>query len=218
MIFSPKTIPLDYGGLRIVAHSRIEKQIRAHSARKEPETVKWLERLPKDTVLWDIGANIGAYSLIAAKLGLQVYAFEPHPHTFTSLCENIDLNGFQRWITPIPLALYHTSGLRFMAWSSPDSGTALHHLNDGASRILTTSPDMLIQAYGIPSPTAVKLDCDGSEFQILFGLRKYASVKHVMVEVDDRQVPDLLKKHGFKEKGSWAIPNFTCYNAEYERC
>src|SRR5438046_1543914 len=74
---------LDYPGadLRIGVTSRTEILSRLRPCEKEPWTVAWLERTvrPGD-VLWDVGANVGAYSLIAASLGreaAQIVAVEP---------------------------------------------------------------------------------------------------------------------------------------------
>ena len=50
---------------------------------------------PGDTV-FDIGANIGVFTLCAAQQGARVYAFEPVPSTFEVLQHNIQLHGFDR--------------------------------------------------------------------------------------------------------------------------
>lgn len=60
---------------------------------KEPETIGWIDRFDDGDVLWDIGANIGQFTLYAgANQALTVLAFEPSPASFAVLCENIDLN------------------------------------------------------------------------------------------------------------------------------
>ncbi|PYS15202.1 MAG: hypothetical protein DMG15_05550, partial [Acidobacteria bacterium] len=64
---------MDFGGIRLTAHSSEEYYIRSRSAAKEPDTVQWLLDMPKDVVFVDVGANIGAYSLIAAQLYPQAH-------------------------------------------------------------------------------------------------------------------------------------------------
>jgi FkbM family methyltransferase len=63
-------------------------------------------------VVVDIGANIGYYTLIAAKLvgdkGI-VYAFEPEPRSYKLLCQNIAINGYTN-IVPIQKAVSKTNG------------------------------------------------------------------------------------------------------------
>ena len=65
-------------------------------ATKEPETLDWLEDDLRDNdVFMDIGANIGLYSLYAAKLSpsCTVFSFEPEAQNYSRLCNNIVLNG-----------------------------------------------------------------------------------------------------------------------------
>ena len=63
---------------------------------KEPETIKWINSFDKESVFFDIGANIGIYSLYSAivKQNL-VYAFEPHAASYKNLLESINLNKLQ---------------------------------------------------------------------------------------------------------------------------
>ena len=45
---------------------------------KEPDTLGWIDSLDKSSIMWDIGANIGLYSIYAAKCrNIKVFAFEP---------------------------------------------------------------------------------------------------------------------------------------------
>ncbi len=45
---------------------------------KEPETLEWIESFNEKSIFWDIGVNIGLYSIYAVKYNnAQVYAFEP---------------------------------------------------------------------------------------------------------------------------------------------
>ena len=60
---------------------------------KEPETLAWIDTIPHGSVLWDIGANIGIYSLYAAKTrNCTVYAFEPSIFNLEVLGRNIFIN------------------------------------------------------------------------------------------------------------------------------
>ena len=49
---------------------------------KEPETIQWIDNFNKDETMWDIGSNIGVYTLYAAARGLKVDSFEPAPGNF----------------------------------------------------------------------------------------------------------------------------------------
>ena len=80
--------------IHIGVSSELEKYRADTYATKEPETIEWMDRLFKsDEVMWDIGANIGLYSLYAARAkGLKVFAFEPESTNFARLNNNINLN------------------------------------------------------------------------------------------------------------------------------
>ena len=86
--------------------SRGEFVTRLTSCAKEPETVAWIEELvrPGD-VMFDIGANVGAYSLVASKATqgeASIYAFEPAFTNYPQLCRNIMLNECSNSIVPLP--------------------------------------------------------------------------------------------------------------------
>ena len=86
-------------------HTWFEYHNRAHASYTgEPDMVEWLKNMlvPGD-VFWDIGANVGAYSILAAKLcpGAQVFSFEPFIPTFAHLWENVVLNDVATQVFPI---------------------------------------------------------------------------------------------------------------------
>src|SRR5512139_1901242 len=61
---------------------------------KEPETIAWIDSFEPGACFWDIGANVGVYSLYAASLdrGLDIYAFEPAEPNFQQLARNKEHN------------------------------------------------------------------------------------------------------------------------------
>jgi O-antigen/teichoic acid export membrane protein len=98
-IFFSKTINISIGGkldFKIIL-TTVNEYYRAKTFyTKEPETLQWIENLNQYTskenfILWDIGANIGIYSLFTAKKHPSsiIYSFEPEATSFSSLCKNI---------------------------------------------------------------------------------------------------------------------------------
>ena len=71
---------------------------------KEPDTIQWLQAMKPGEVLYDVGANIGQYSIYAAKRGVKVFAFEPESQNYALLCKNIVLNKLEN-CTAYPLCL-----------------------------------------------------------------------------------------------------------------
>src|SRR3990172_8964826 len=107
----PVTVRQEVEGheIKLSVHNWVEYHNRAvliYSG--EPDMVVWLkQKLRTGDVLWDVGANVGAYSLLAAKLvpHAVIVAFEPYIPTFSHLWENITLNGLSRQVIPICVAL-----------------------------------------------------------------------------------------------------------------
>ena len=70
---------------------------------KEPETIAWINSFNKKYTFFDIGTNIGIYSLYAAAINInQIYSLEPCPLNFACLNQNIYDNQFQKKITAYP--------------------------------------------------------------------------------------------------------------------
>ncbi len=175
------------------------EQFRASTyATKEPETLEWIERYFKtDDVLYDVGANIGLYSLYAARVlkgRCQIYAFEPEALNHAKLNQNIFLNGFSGQITPCCLALTETLGFDRL-YLNPECfqrfgqgqdqglapGGAMH--NFGAAKdfqgesfrpiheqgMLGVPLDRLWKEWGFDFPTHIKIDVDGLEEEVIAG-------------------------------------------------
>ena len=82
-------------------------------------------------VLYDVGANVGAFSLVAAKAhdqAVRVFAFEPSFVTYAALCRNILENGCDKSVTPMPIALTEDKGNTVFKYRSLISGATQHAL------------------------------------------------------------------------------------------
>ena len=195
---------LDYprSEILISTDSRREYRMRWRASEKEPETVQWIEAsIRKGEVFFDVGANIGAYSLIASAHssgGVKVYAFEPGFATFGQLCRNVVINGYQDSIVPLQVALSSETGLKQFHYRELDSGGASHALGEPrdivggffdpvlSQPVLSYRMDDLIRDFSLPTPNHIKLDVDGHELEVLKGgSRALADVRlrTVLVEI-----------------------------------
>jgi FkbM family methyltransferase len=178
---------------------------------KEPFTVDWIEHhLAHGEVLYDIGANAGTYSLIAATVQpeARVVAFEPSFATFALLCENIHLNGLGDRIAPIPLPLGASTTLATFRYTSIAPGAASHNPAETEAKdvvyeqpMLVHSLDDLIQRFALPAPNHLKLDVDGQELNVLRGAVSAItspSLRTMMVELgpDEAAVREFLEGLG----------------------
>lgn len=215
---------MDYERAEILLQieSDVEYTTRLHSCAKEPETIEWIHNFFREgDVYYDIGANVGAYALVAAKSfqgKVRVYAFEPGFPTFKQLCTNVVLNDCQGSITPLQVALSDQTGIAVLNYSSLVPGSALHALGEAfdykgdkfrpvvKQSVLAFALDDLIRQFLLPPPTHIKLDVDGIELSILKGAEKTlssAALKSVLVEIlegdpHSAEVVSLLERSGLK--------------------
>jgi FkbM family methyltransferase len=206
-------IDYDRVSVRIHTNSRETVNMRLHPFEKEPWTVEWMEKSLRDgDVLYDIGANVGVYTLIAAGLSdgrAQIVAIEPGYANYAALCDNIVLNGASDSVFPIPIVLGASRRIGSLSYRDTSAGAALHVLDadhEGAYRqpVLVHTLDELVELFNLPVPTLVKLDVDGSEAAVLAGaarLLKDPRLRSLVVEVDVTQTDDvqgLLADAGFE--------------------
>ncbi len=144
----------------------------------EPDMVNWLkDSLRPGDVLWDVGANVGAFSILAAKLcpECRVYAFEPFIPTFAHLWENVLLNQVTAQVVPLCVGLISRTGMDWLAVSDPRAGSSQHQVGQGGGAlrqgVIAARGADLESLAGIPAPTLLKVDIDGLEVAALEGLK-----------------------------------------------
>ena len=99
---------------------------------KEPETLEWIDSIPKDSILWDVGANIGLYSVYAAKKrNCRVWAFEPSVFNLELLARNIFANGLTNQVCIVPVALSDRLGSNQMHMTTTEWGGGTVNLRPG---------------------------------------------------------------------------------------
>lgn len=194
-----------------VCHSVKESNRAKRMFDKEKGTIAWLEReLRPDDVYYDIGANIGTYTLFGARrIGEKgaVVAFEPHIPNANSLLENINVNGLTRKVKLVTAALSNGEGYgefnyqSLMAASSTSQFGRNSYEGESFSPVFVeikhcVSVDTLIERGAIPAPDVVKIDVDGLDFEVLDGMRRaLASVKRprsIQVELGSDSKPKIL--------------------------
>ena len=164
---------------------------------KEPETVAWIEGMTPYSRLWDIGANIGVYSLYASHLGVEVWAFEPSNLNYRALLLNKLDNDFRN-LRVMNRALSGRDGISVFN-EYFEAGMSGHSIGEGGRCCLESRGDTLINE-GYPVPQHIKIDTDGSELSVLQGCEKMlADVISLCVEVNDWNIVGWLGSRGFHE-------------------
>lgn len=189
---------------------------------KEPETLQWIEGFSDNEVLWDIGANIGLYSIYAAsKRNARVYAFEPSVFNLALLAKNIHVNKLTHNITIVPLALSRDSKSALFRMGGDDGiaeGGACSSFDadfdfsgnpfktDFSYQTIGITGDALCSLNVVPAPNYIKLDVDGIEHYVLAGLQyilKKCTIKSILVECNDAfceqasEIAKILAANGF---------------------
>jgi FkbM family methyltransferase len=166
---------------------------------KEPETLEWVDSMPTGAVLWDIGANIGLYSVYAAKKrNCKVWAFEPSVFNLEVLARNVHLNMLTSNICIVPIALSNKLGASQMRMTSMEWGGALSTFGESYGwdgerleqvfeyKTLGLRMADAGQIFEIPQPDYIKMDVDGIEHLILSGGADILSkTQGVLIEVNE---------------------------------
>ena len=175
---------------------------------KEPETIEWIDGFEKNSVFWDIGANVGVYSLYAGlKKGVEVVAFEPAAPNLYVLNKNIEINQLGEKIIALGIAFNDVTSLDQFHMSNTEIGSALHSFSratdwQGKSfspkfkqGVIGFSIDEFIKNFSTQFPTHIKIDVDGIENKIVEGGRETIAdprLKSILVELDENQ-PELIR-------------------------
>jgi FkbM family methyltransferase len=167
--------------------------------------------IQKNSIVFDIGANIGTHSIFFSTIATEgkIYTFEPSKSTYTLLLKNII--NYQN-IIPVNLGLSDTSK-ESNFFECEDN--ALSGLKDTKrskikqiSTILTVSGDQFQELYGITHVDFIKIDVEGLEQSVIKGLSRVISRFHptIFCEIyqgvnsnsSPRQTIELILSFGYK--------------------
>ena len=192
----------------------IGKGLRINVGYSNPDYLLGINERPLQTLLhrtlhtgavfYDIGANVGFFSLIASRLVGEcgrVYAFEPEPKNISLIYRNIRLNQSDN-ISVIEAAVSQESGVSRLYIAEYAGGHSLYqddHPFPGTEVTIpvpTVSLDGLVDSKKILPPSMVKIDVEGGEVEVLKGMNRIL-IQHrpvVIYELDDRRNDRLLAK------------------------
>lgn len=172
---------------------------------KEPETIEWINTMQDGDVLFDIGANVGVYTLYAAiNKKVKVKAFEPLAANYFLINRNIEENGLSDVATAYCMALNDQDIISTLHIQNTGFGSAVssfddpidHNGNRFAAKfqqgMVGMSLDSFIAKFKPDFPTHIKIDVDGIEDKIIKGATKTLAdprLKSVSIELDEKR-PD----------------------------
>jgi len=163
---------------------------------KEPDTIAWIGNMQPGEVLFDVGANMGQYAMLAAKKGVTVHAFEPESQNFALMVRNIALNKLTN-CTAWPIALSDHISMEILHLSGLNAGGSCHAFGVAtdyhgqpkqfpfSQGSISTTMDHFAAKYGMPD--YVKIDVDGFEHLVCQGGHGCLSVaKSVLIEINTK--------------------------------
>ena len=154
----------------------------------EPKQIAIAKKLIReDFICFDIGANVGLYTLLFSRHAKSVYAFEPLPRNVLYLAKNLAFNSIKN-VKIIPYAVSNINEPFFFKEGLNHSTGKLD--NNGNIRILTISLDMFVSKTKI-YPKLMKIDVEGAELYVLKGAKYLLSNKKPII---------LLSTHGYQTK------------------
>lgn len=136
------------------------------------QTNLFIQTVKPGDIVFDIGANVGYYTLLASKLAGtkgKVYAFEPDPRTAALLNKNIKLNKCTN-VTVVQSALSTQKGITTLVLDEANPGES--SLANGKGKKITIQGTTLydfIQQNKIKNIDVIKIDVEGAELEVLKG-------------------------------------------------
>lgn len=192
-------------GVRFVVSHKSGSEFRRAKrfSKHEPRFIReFMTLVAECSVVWDVGAAIGTYTLLAAKLGAEkkVVAFEPESRNNSALRKNVDLNDLSN-VTIHDFALSDKEGRMRIYSESEVAGIGTHQLKgtreseSEESSVAVYSMDYLVSNDVCPSPGLIKVDIEGHEIRFLRGA--VSSMKAHRPTILLEYHPDLVEENGY---------------------
>lgn len=195
-----KTIPTSRGEIRFYCLDTLPLWRAETLLTKEPETIEWIDAMDDADVMYDIGANMGIYTLYAAiNRKLRVLAFEPLAANYFLINRNIEENKLQDVATAYCLALNDQDMISSMHVQDTGFGSSVSSFDDPVDHygeqysakflqgMVGMTLDNFIDKFDPPFPNHIKIDVDGIESKIVKGAVKTLAdprLKSMSIELD----------------------------------
>ena len=191
---------------------------------KEPETLEWIDNFEKKDkiIFWDIGANIGLYSIysVLKNENISTISFEPSTSNLRVLSRNISINNLENKIKILSAPLSNKEN-QFLTMNEGDfiEGGALNTFGENYDfagelfdskmkyKILGTTIKNLLDNNILEIPNYIKIDVDGIEHLILEGAGEYLKdkrIKSLSIEINEdfkeqyNKVIEIMDQNEFK--------------------
>ena len=208
-------VPTPRGPLSFVLLGR-GAAVRARSVlTKQPATIEWIDCFHPDSVFWDVGANVGVYTLYAAmRADTKVVAFEPAAVNYFLLAANCEANRLDARVDCLLVGLGRDKALGRLAVSQFAAAESFtfregQESQPGRQAALLLSIDQAVEEFGVPCPNYIKIDVPGLTEDIIAGGARTlhrAEVRELHIEMRERserghRIVQMLEAFGFSIVG-----------------
>ena len=175
----------------------------------QPLLLRSLAERSKCNVFIDVGANIGAYSLLMSEVQSirEIHAFEPAPDTFGELVRNVEMNGLGDKITAHQKALSDSAeSVRFgivnrLSGANSILSTSIHSGFETEVEVQAARLDDCLSLQG--ERLCLKIDVEGHERRALAGMSSILSDNSVLLQIEDygndaADLPAVLEQFGLR--------------------
>ncbi|WP_066584445.1 FkbM family methyltransferase [Sphingomonas pruni] len=204
-------LPRRYGRLPIyVSPANALKFLKPGDGKFDPFLLWLADNFVKsNSVVWDIGANGGVFSMLASSKAKAVVAFEPDPFNISLIRRTIGANP-QSAIQLVPKALSEAAGETVLNIPSRSRSVSsigeipMGYMSGGlreSMRVEMTTADACLDNY--PAPTFIKCDIEGAEAMMLRGAQRLLTEARPTVCMEVRlgtreEVANQFTRHGYR--------------------
>lgn len=172
----------------------------------ELEFFLWLAN--KEHIIYDIGANIGVYSVAFASTQAQVYSFEANPKNYALLTQNTHhLENVKSYHVAVGNQIKKIYCADFDLSVRGNYGAI--DVNDSNGVVV----DMItLDSLAIPSPTLVKIDVEGSELAVLQGLQEKIKENLPVIVYEAHETKQFAQIYHFLKQYNYKLVWLQCMN------
>lgn len=194
-----------------------------------------LHLLRSDDTFFDVGANVGSYTLLAAGVcSSKVVSFEPIPATFNILKQNIELNRLHNFVQLENKGVGRENGT--LHFTSTEDTTNHIITNRSNTEDSIAVPAVKLNEFLLYEPVLLKIDVEGYETEVINGAEKILknlSLKAIIIELngsedsfgfDEAMIHQKLFDYGFRpytynpfERKLYELKKFGTFNTIYVR-
>jgi len=155
-------------------------------------TARFIKEVSADDTIFDVGANVGYYTVLGAKKAIEgtVFAFEPEANNFSLLEKNAVLNSLDN-TTIVRFAVGSSDGEVGLRTKPGHAGKAHITLSESLNKVKLTTLDTFCTHNSIEKINVMKLDVEGSEIDVLRGGKEILSGSpglKVFLEYNERSI------------------------------